>query len=391
MTGTPEQHVGTGAADPVATGLADPVGTGLADRVATVLRVAPSGLRLITVPRSGSPLSAVLLRLPVGSADETPGEEGLAHALEHLVVRSSLAGGLVGDGARTSARTGREATVYDTVVRRADTVTAVTALGRIFNELAVSADELGAEVTAIREERAERSAEPAWRLREALLGTLWSGTPCAHPVLGSQGVLDSLTPVRLHQAHRKWYGLQGATLVIVADRPAELLPEVAATVAQWGPGRPGPAPRQPVRPASEGAAVTLGPVSGVAVTRPGFASAAAVLACDAVREATGFVVQTLPLRGWWCVWALMTAPGSQPARQALLKALSATLVRLTAPGGADWLRAAVLIPRLRAEGDVEAVARRYAEPLSGELATRSVEEVAAVLAEWRRWFEEECG
>lgn len=363
----------------------------------TGLQVA-RGLRLVAVPHSGSPLAAVLLRLPVGSADETPGEEGMAHLLEHLVVRCSLAGGLVGDGAQISAHTGREATVYGTVVRRADAVTAATALGRVFDELGVPDEELWSEVAAIREERAERSADPAWRLGQALLGALWAGTPCAHPVLGSPGALASLTPRRLHHAHRKWYEPEGATLVIVTDHPAELLPQVSATTSGWGQGRgagqerpESPVRRPAVRPASKGAAVTHGSVSGVAVARPGAASAAAVLACDAVRAATGFGVQTQPLRGWLCVWALMTAPGPQQAREALLTALSATRVRLTAPGGADWLRAAVLIPRLRAEGDVEAVARRYAEPLADERAACSVEEVAAVLTQWRRWFAKECG
>lgn len=357
----------------------------------TGVRVTPSGLRLVTVARSGSPLAAVLLRLPVGSADEAPGEEGLAHALEHLVVRCSLGGGAVAGGAPMSARTGREVTVYDTVVRRADTVAAVTALGRVFGGLDAPAEEVRAEVTAIREERAERSADPSWRLREALLGELWSGTPCAHPVLGSPAVLDALTPRRAHDVHRAWYDPRGATLVVVADRPAELVGEVAATVSEWRRGRGGPAPRPPVRPASTGAEVTHGPASGIAVARPGAVSAAGVLACDAVKAATGLVVQTVPLRGWSCVWALLKASGPRSARAALLGALSATGTRLTAPDGAEWLRAAVLIPRLRAEDDVAAVARRCAEPLAGELTACRAEKVAAVLAQWRRRFAEECG
>ena len=357
----------------------------------TGVGVAPSGPRLVTVPRAGSPLAAVLLRLPVGSADEAPGEEGLAHALEHVVVRCSLAGGLVGDGVPMSARTGREATVYDTVVRRADTVTAVTALGRVFDALDVPGEELRAEVTAIREERAERSADPSWRLREALLGALWSGTPCAHPVLGSPLVLDALTPRRLQRAHRTWYDPRDATLIVVADRPAELAGEVAAAVSGWGPGRRGASSRPPVRPAARSAAVTHGPVSGVAVACPGGVSAASVLACDAVKAATGLVVQSASLRGWSCVWALMTASGAQPARAALLSALSATRGRLAAPDGADWLRAAVLIPRLRAEDDVAAVARRCAEPLGGDLTACPTEEVTAVLTEWHRRFAEDHG
>ncbi|MEH6379709.1 insulinase family protein, partial [Streptomyces sp. KLMMK] len=204
----------------------------------THTRVLPNGIRLVAVPRPGTPLAAVVLRVGVGSADEEPGEEGLAHVLEHMVVRCAMDGGRVGDGALVTARTGKEATVYSAVVRRADAVPAVAALGPVLGRLDVPREDLAAELTAIREERAQRSADPARRLQESLMGALWPGTRCAHPVLGDPRVVDALTPQRVRHFHHRWYRPAAAALVVVADEPGELLSPIAATASAWGHGHP---------------------------------------------------------------------------------------------------------------------------------------------------------
>ncbi|MCQ8770473.1 insulinase family protein [Streptomyces telluris] len=433
----------------------------------TRTRVLPNGIRLVAVPRTGTPLAAVLLRVGVGSADEEPGEEGLAHVLEHMVVRCAMDGGRVGDGALVTARTGKEATVYSAVVRRADAVPAVAALGPVLGGLDVPREDLAAELTAIREERAQRSADPARRLQDALMGALWPGTRCAHPVLGDPRVVDALTPQRVRHFHLRWYRPAGAVLVIVADEPGELLPPIVAIASAWGHGhpaaaepavtcsqeagatragpesaprlaehstaggvavtcgqvpatagagpepargrdgagsrrpraggkattpaaRPRPAERPAERPAAGAVAATHGPASGIAFARPGGDSAAAVLACDAVKAATGLVLHTLPLRDRLCAWAMVRASGPAAAGDAVRAALSAAHARVTRPDGAAWLRTEVLIPRLRTEDDVEALAIRAADPRTAvgtdELAACPAAAVGDLLTEWGRRF-----
>ncbi|MCC3770094.1 insulinase family protein [Streptomyces sp. UNOC14_S4] len=391
----------------------------------TRTRVLPNGIRLVAVERPGAPLAAVLLRVGVGSADEEPDERGLAHVLEHMVVRCAMDGGRAGDGALVTARTGKEATVYSTVVRHADVLPAVAALGPVLGELDVPPGEFAAELTAIREERAQRSADPAWRLQESLMGALWAGTRRAHPVLGDPYVVDALTPRRAYRFHRRWYRPATAVLVVVTDRLDRLLPRIAATAAAWGHGRPGgvdlapgsaphpasrpdsrsvlhpasrPVPLCAERPAVGRVAVSHGPLAGVAAARPGAESAAAVLACDAVRAATGLVLRTLPLGEWLCVWAMTKAADPVPVGDAdsvlmgdvVRTALAAARARISRPDGAAWLRTEVLIPRLRAEDDIETAAQRASDPRAAvgtdELTICQARSVGDVLAEWRRWF-----
>src|ERR1022692_876733 len=177
----------------------------------------PSGLRLVGVPRPGSPLAAAALRIHVGSADEESGEEGLAHVLEHLIVRCAMDGGRIGDGALVTARTGKESTFYSVVVRSATILQAVATLGTVFRESHVPRGVLDAELAAIREERGHRANDPAWHLRESLLSALWSGTGCAHPVLGDPRIIDALTPQQAHNFHAAWYRPANATLAVAAD------------------------------------------------------------------------------------------------------------------------------------------------------------------------------
>ncbi|MEU1817792.1 insulinase family protein [Streptomyces roseifaciens] len=376
----------------------------------THTRVLPNGIRLVAVPRAGTPLAAVVLRVGVGSADEEPGEEGLAHVLEHMVVRCAMDGGRVGDGALVTARTGKEATVYSAVVRRADAVLAVAALGPVLGRLDVPREDLAAELTAIREERAQRSADPARRLQDSLMGALWPGTRCAHPVLGDPRVVDALTPQRVRRFHHRWYRPAGAALVIVADGLDGLLPPIAAAASAWGHGHPAAAdpavtygqvpgaadagreraPRPAERPAAGAVAAAHGQASGIAFARPGGDSAAAVLACDAVKAATGLVLHTLPLRDRLCTWAMVRASGPAAAGDVVRAALAAAHARITRPDGAAWLRTEVLIPRLRTEDDVEALATRAADPRTAvgtdELAACPAGAVGDLLTEWRRRF-----
>lgn len=150
----------------------------------------PTPTRLVVTVPPG-PLVALELRVRFGSGDERPHERGLAHLVEHLVVRCAMGGGRVTGGALVSASTGREWTRYRVLVREASVDQATEVLLRAFDRLTVPPRDLAAELTTVRRERAERHADPGWVLQQALLGALWEGTGLAHPVLGDPAVLDA--------------------------------------------------------------------------------------------------------------------------------------------------------------------------------------------------------
>jgi hypothetical protein len=115
-----------------------------------------------------------------------------------------------------------------------------------------------------------------------------------------------------------------------------------------------------------------------------------MLACDAVKAAGGLTVQALTVRGWLCVWAMLTASGTEAARASVVGALAAACERLAGSGGAAWLRTDVLIPRLRAEDDIDMVAERAADPRivirEDDLVRCPAKDVGGALGEWRRRF-----
>ncbi|MFF4214973.1 M16 family metallopeptidase [Streptomyces nondiastaticus] len=360
------------------------------------------GPRLVAVDRPGARLAAVRLDVHVGSADERPGERGLAHVVEHLVVRCLLAGGRVGDGALADARTGRERTGYSVLVRRADAPAALDVLTAALGELRVPPAVLAAELAAIRRETAQRAADVRRRLQEALLAALWDGTSYAHSPLGDAAVLDALTEDDVRRFHARWYRPSRATAVLAADRASG---ELAALAERWT-GRPGadgepavsagrdarPAVRSAYRelPATASAGAGAGRAAGLA-----FAVAAAEgdgpyahdcrdLARRAVRAAGGVDMRWLELRGQVCVWAMLRAPDAAAATRAVRTALRAARERLLAADGAAWLRAEALIPHLRAAEDLETTAARATDGGAGPPASVSPSDVAAVIALWER-------
>ncbi|GGK33908.1 hypothetical protein GCM10010124_28060 [Pilimelia terevasa] len=337
------------------------------------------GVALVDAPRG--PLTALRLEIRYGSADEQPGQEGLAHVLEHLVVRCAMAGGRVDDGPMVTARTGRESTHYSLLVRSPDADRAARMLLRALAPLADSPAALDAERAGIRRERAERLAQPAWVLQEKLFAALWAGTSHAHPTLGDPAVVDRCTVAVARELHRRWYRPDNAVLV-VAPGP---VPDAARAVPPAVPPRPAGRPDhgRPRRGAVWASLAGPTPVHGVAFAVP----APEVpdwlgLACRAVRAASGLVVHRLDLARDTCLWFMLRGRDRRAAAADLRRALDACAHRLAAPDGDAWLAAEAVIPALRAAGTASALAdpARAARPDAGRPTAAAV---AALVGSWR--------
>ncbi|MEV5505164.1 M16 family metallopeptidase [Streptomyces orinoci] len=331
---------------------------------APLRRTLPGGLRLVALDRPGTRLAALALRIPVGSAGEGPREQGLAHVLEHLVVRCSLGGA----ADRVAAATSREYTLYKALVRHHDIVATATLLAAAFAPLCVTEAELADELATIRTERAQRTADPRWRLQEALFAALWEGTGHAHPTLGDPGVLARCTPALVRDLHAAWYRPQDATLLLVTDRPerhADAIAEAAAGLPR--PAAPGPRPvaGRPGRDLVERPVMAQVPAGnrqavGFAFTRPPEPGAAApeALARRVVRTAGGLDIQHLELRDRSCTWIMVAANGPRQAAVAVARALAGVHDTLLGADGPYRLRTDALVPELRSAHAVQAMADR---------------------------------
>ncbi|MET9552016.1 pitrilysin family protein [Streptomyces sp. NPDC006645] len=359
--------------------------------------VLDNGLELVGAHRPGAPLAALRLRLDVGSADEAPGEHGLAHVLEHLVVRCSMGGGRVADGALVEAATGRPHTAYDILVRTGDIATAAAVLGAAFRQLRPDTRDLDDELAAIRRERAQRTADVRWRVQEAMFAALWPDSPYAHPVLGDPGTVDGLTPEAVHRFHSRWYRPSRATLVLASDRVDEELAALAEWARPWAPDRP--RTERYAAPPPDGHTVvsrTAGAgrrVVAIGFTEPttthGAGSAAGLaLARRFLRAARGIDVIRLRLRNRTCTWVMLSAADETAAVRSVAAALRAVHDLLLGPDGAALLRTEALIPELRSAEDIQQSVADVSDraPAARSLAATGVAEVAEAIAGWRRGF-----
>ncbi|MFD4697942.1 M16 family metallopeptidase [Streptomyces niveus] len=358
-----------------------------------------NGLHLVGVRRPGSPLAALRLRIDVGSADEAPDEHGLAHVLEHLVVRCSMGGGRVADGALVEAATGRPHTSYDALVRTGDIATAGDVLGAAFRQLRPDTRHLADELAAIRRERAQRTADVRWRVQEAMFAALCPDTPYAHPVLGDPGTVDGLTPEAVHRFHSRWYHPSRATLVIGSDRVDEELAALAERARLWAPGHPRTESRAAAPPPDGHAVVSEAAGAGrravaVGFTEPGTpcdADACLALARRSVRAARGIDVLRLRLRSHTCTWVMLSATDESAAVRSVAAALRAVRELLLGPDGAALLRTEALIPELRSAEDIQQSVAEASDAFDGIPAARpttatGVGEVADAIARWQRRF-----
>jgi len=235
-----------------------------------------NGLRYLVLPNR-TPPDQVALRLLIdaGSMQERPGEEGVAHFLEHLAFRGTAAYPdgevqrvLEGLGLRmaadVNASTGPDTTTFIIDLPRNDPGSLETGL-KVMRQFAsgmlIEADKVDAERGVVLAEERSR-AGPALEASSAFLKFQLGEHPYARPPIGLRSVIETVTPDTIRRFYDAFYRPERATLLIVGDvTPEAAAPAIARAFADWV-GR-GPAGRDPapvtVRPSAPDVAVIVTP------------------------------------------------------------------------------------------------------------------------------------
>src|SRR4030088_837426 len=201
------------------------------------VRTLANGLRVVVLEDHAAPVAVVNMWYRFGGAYEKQGKTGLAHALEHIMVRgtTTLSSSGLDDwgarlGAQVNAETTNEYTRYDLVLP-AD---------RVDGALRVEADRM----------HALKLAPPAWTkergagLQEwtqdhsnALFGfgtglqeKLYPGSPLGKTALGEKRDIEKATVADLRAYYRTWYAPNNATLVVTGDVEPEA---VLGSARKW--------------------------------------------------------------------------------------------------------------------------------------------------------------
>ncbi|MGA8209069.1 MAG: pitrilysin family protein [Nocardioidaceae bacterium] len=183
------------------------------DGGATVRRtVLPGGLRVVTEAMPGVRSASVGVWVNVGSRDETPGQSGASHFLEHLLFkgtpsRSALEISVALDevGGEFNAFTAKEYTCFHARVLDEDLPLAVDVLGDMLTSSTLTREDVEAERDVILDEIAMHDDDPDDVVSNVYAGLAWQGSPLGRPIAGTAESIQALSRAQIRGYYRARY------------------------------------------------------------------------------------------------------------------------------------------------------------------------------------------
>jgi zinc protease len=190
----------------------------------------------------------------VGSADEGPGEFGLAHVHEHMLFKGTdrrgvgeLAREVEAAGGDINAFTSFDHTCYYVTMSSRFFDAGLDVLSDAIRNSAFDSDELDKELEVILEEISRGEDSPQTVLMHRLFGLTYATHPYGRPVIGTVESVSGYTREDVLKFYRRWYVPNNVTLVVVGDLDeADARAAIDARLADWPAG-----PELPVRRRAE--------------------------------------------------------------------------------------------------------------------------------------------
>ncbi len=200
-----------------------------------------NGLTVILEEKHSSPVTAFQMWVKVGAADETAGEEGLAHVFEHMLFKGTakrevgqIAREVDSAGGYINAYTSYDQTVYHLVVASRYASTALDIISDAVQNSTFDPVELAKELDVVKEEIRMGEDRPRRKLFKSLVGAAYKEHPYGRPVIGTMESVGSFTREGILKFFNKWYAPNNMTLVVVGDfDPDDMLNEIKSTFASF--------------------------------------------------------------------------------------------------------------------------------------------------------------
>ncbi len=221
------------------------------------LRRYDNGLRSLVREAHHAPVAELQIWAQVGSADERPGEAGLAHFHEHMLFKGTerrgvaeIAGAIEGAGGSINAFTTFDVTVYHATVPASEWRPCLEILVDAVRHSVFDPTEIAREIEVVLEEIRRSDDSPGSVLANAVFAETYRAHPYRHPILGTRESVASLDRERLQHFFRQWYTPENLLVVAAGDFAA---PEAEAAVADFFSGAvPGRTRRErPAEPAQD--------------------------------------------------------------------------------------------------------------------------------------------
>ncbi|MGL4239228.1 M16 family metallopeptidase [Tabrizicola sp.] len=211
-----------------------------------------NGLDVVVIEDHRAAVVVQMIWYRVGSADEPPGNSGIAHFLEHLMFKgtekvapNAFSGIVEAQGGDDNAFTSWDYTAYFQRIAadRLDLVMEMEA-DRMRN-LRLTEEDVTTERQVILEERSQRTdSDPGALLMEQMRAAQYMNHPYSIPIIGWRHEMEELSREDALEYYERFYAPNNATLVIAGD----VTPEEVRALAEkhYGPLEPsdGIAPRE---------------------------------------------------------------------------------------------------------------------------------------------------
>ena len=188
-----------------------------------------NGLRVIHLP-SASPVVYCGYEIAAGTRDEEPGEEGLAHFVEHVTFKGTarrrsmqILNTLERVGGDLNAFTQKEDTVYYAAILKEHLPKAVDVLTDIVFHSTYPQTEIDKEVEVICDEIESYNDSPAELIYDDFENILFEGHPLGHNILGNAERVRKFTTEDALRFARKYYRPENAIFFAYGDVEFEKL------------------------------------------------------------------------------------------------------------------------------------------------------------------------
>ena len=188
-----------------------------------------NGLEVVVIPDHRAPVVTHMVWYKVGSADETAGQSGLAHFLEHLMFKGTsknpqgrFSQVVATIGGQENAFTSSDYTGYFQRVPRDKLKEMMEFEADRMTGLTLTDDVVRPELKVVLEEQNMRVANnPAARLGEQMDAALYLNHPYGRPVIGWRQEIEKLDRESALAFYRRFYTPNNAIVVVAGDVTAD--------------------------------------------------------------------------------------------------------------------------------------------------------------------------
>lgn len=186
--------------------------------------VLSNGLTVIIEQSASAPVVAIQVWVGVGSADELPEEQGLAHFHEHMLFKGTptrgpgaLAHEIEASGGEINAWTSLDRTVYHVVLASRYFDRGLDVLADAVQHATFPEDEIEREIEVVVEEVLRADDHPFRLLNRHGFATVFAGHPYGRPITGSVEDVRRISRAQLVRFFEQWYVPQNMVVVIAGD------------------------------------------------------------------------------------------------------------------------------------------------------------------------------